>query len=309
MLRLCAPHRILLTALAAVFVWAGLAKALDTDSLRPALRFLLSDIAAGSLRPIGMACGLAGFEVFLGVALLLSAARPLVLFAGAVIVTYTVFLGCLAAHDGAPPCACLGTSPASSDAEHHSGFVRNLGMLGALALAWARLPRARPSEPLALDDPPTSPSYFSQSHYYANLLHPAYFADRASIDQPGDFGERSRAARSFMTPYWMTHTAFARPDYWVGESPPEDLTLYAPVAVSDCAFPASKGLLLHTLSGMWAPHPGLGPRHVLSVALADGSVGIRPETPWLRENSVSRPYGATPVQTMSTTSGMRGRDF
>jgi type II secretory pathway pseudopilin PulG len=166
-----------------------------------------------------------------------------------------------------------------------------------------------PGEPwrgLTLTGTPDTPSYFSQSRYYANLLVTAYYADRAGIDTPGDFGAASRASPSFFTPYCMTQGAFAAPPYWVGDAPPDSLTHYRPVATSECLFPASKALLMHWTSGNFI---NTDDPEMISVALVDGSASRRRITPELAANTVNRPYGSAPVPTLATIHGIAGRDF
>lgn len=156
-----------------------------------------------------------------------------------------------------------------------------------------------------------NPSYFAQTMYYANLLVPGYFDARSAIDWPGTYGQRSRGDVHFISPYEMTATAFAAPRYWLGDDPPDDLSLYRAVRVEECAFPSNKGLLLHFLSGVWDDSgSGTAPLSYFSAAV-DGAASSHPmpDERALDALIVSRAYGAQPVVTISTRGGMGGRDF
>lgn len=176
-----------------------------------------------------------------------------------------------------------------------------------------------PWQPLRIDGEPLQtsyfggrPPYFVQSNYYGNLLMRGYFDSRASIDWPDAYGKRSRSDPHFITPYWMTATAFAPPRYWQGDMTPQNLFLYRGVRSDECVFPASKGLLIHVLSTFSArTEAGLGATHRYIAAAVDQSAAVRsmPPEDELYDNLVSRPYGAPPVITMSTRNGMAGRDF
>lgn len=162
---------------------------------------------------------------------------------------------------------------------------------------------------LTLDQTPAPASYFSQSAYYINLLYPSYFSERADVDQPGDYGVSSRQSVHFMTPYRMTQGAFAAPEYWRGDSPPTDLTLYRSVRVHEALFPGQKVLILHMLSDYFgAGRRGEDPGRV-AVVMMDGGASRRPVTDAFEESTINRPYGSIPVPGLATVGGLAGRDF
>lgn len=153
----------------------------------------------------------------------------------------------------------------------------------------------------------TPASYFSQSRLYVNLLHDGYFSDRRGLIYPG-VEELAASDRDFITPYQMTTGAFAAPAYWVGEEPPPTLGHFRGVGLHEAVFPSAKGLILHTLSGVFDPNDRLKTQ-TLSVALVDGSAGSRMSEPFMWERVPDRPYGGSPLPVIKTPHGLAGRDF
>jgi uncharacterized membrane protein len=152
-------------------------------------------------------------------------------------------------------------------------------------------------------------SYFGgQSATYVNLLTPHYFADRASIDTPGDYGARSREAQSFVSPYMLTFGAFAPNAYWVGERAPDDLGLYRGATRGECVFPANKAMLIHMLSGMYA-NPANTSQWLVIGSRMDGSALSTVLSPDFADRLSTRPYGCQPIPFMATQGGLAGRDF
>lgn len=129
-------------------------------------------------------------------------------------------------------------------------YVDRLPYLGVPGKPWEGvfIEGRRPEVSYLITDPP---SYFSQGSLYANLLYEGYLADRVPLLFPA-YAEQARADRDFMTPYYMTLGAFAAPAYWIGNDVPSPLSHYRAVALSEAAFPSSKGLILHGLSGVQA---------------------------------------------------------
>lgn len=150
--------------------------------------------------------------------------------------------------------------------------------------------------------------YFSQDQYFQNLLVPGYWQDRRALEYPGGYGDRWRDEKVFASAYWMTGTAFASPRYFEGERPPLDLTLFRRAFLHETAFPSSKGLLIHKLSGLWGQTRGLGAPMTLNVACADGSAGARPAQKALDE-VVERPFGSPSLPVIATRNGLAGVDF
>lgn len=150
--------------------------------------------------------------------------------------------------------------------------------------------------------------YFGQSRYFGNLLAPTYFADARSITLPSQRGRRDADGAAFACTFHLTQTAFAGPAYWHDGPPPGDLTLYRSTKIHEAVFPSSKALLLHTFSGIYGT--GVGHDEAgIDVALFDGSAGRRRIVPGLTDFTADRPFGVAPMPTMSTRSGLAGRDF
>jgi len=158
---------------------------------------------------------------------------------------------------------------------------------------------------------PDGPAYFMQTMYYANLLVPTWFASRNALEGDSGVWLKSKNDVHFITPYRMTATAFAAPEYWVGEEPPESLSLFRPVRTGEARFPSNKGLILHQLSGAFNPSGRSPAPDAYLAAAVDGSAATHPmpSEEELEANSVDRPYGAPPLVTMTTVGGMAGRDF
>lgn len=185
----------------------------------------------------------------------------------------------------------------------HRGHLPYLGVPGR---PWegAWIDGERPDVSYLLSDPP---SYFSQSTLYANLLCDGYFDGRASLLYAA-FVDEASGDRHFVTPYLMTLGAFAAPSYWIGETPPETLSVYRAVGFHEAAFPSAKGLILHSGSGVFHPNPRLATDN-LNVCLVDGSAGSRVAESTMWDRVVSRPYGGMPLPVVNTPAGLAGRDF
>lgn len=107
--------------------------------------------------------------------------------------------------------------------------------------------------------------------------------------------------------FLMTACAAAAPQYWIGDLPPNDRTLFRPAHVTEMKSPSAKGLLMH--ASIESESEYLGPFHVL-VAMGDGSAGRKP---WLGNTDpdrfVVRYYGAWPRHILTTRGGIAGRDY
>jgi hypothetical protein len=150
-------------------------------------------------------------------------------------------------------------------------------------------------------------SYFSQSLLYVNLLHNGYFGDKRVLLFPG-VEELAANDLDFITPYQMTTGAFAAPTYWIGEEPPLTLGHFRGVGLHEALFPSAKGLILHTLSGVFDPNDRLK-TNTFSVALVDGSAGSKVSDSFMWERVPNRPYGGSPFPIIKTPHGIAGRDF
>lgn len=179
------------------------------------------------------------------------------------------------------------------------------------ALPYAGSP-GRPWEGFSMEVQRPPSGYFGQMRYYANLLVDRWYADRRSLMGPRQARLRETEAgdkpRLFDSSYWLTQGAFAAPSYWVGQSPPPDLSLYRAVRLSEALFPSSKVLILHSLSGFLSTGVQHDPR-AADAALVDGSAGRRAMSVELVESGLSRPYGCAPLPMVASPQGIAGRDF
>ncbi len=171
---------------------------------------------------------------------------------------------------------------------------------------------ATPAKPwlgVTLPDLPYPVSYFGgQSATYANLLVPHYFQDRAAIDTPGDYGARSRASASFISPFFLTYGAFAPNAYWSSEKAPDGLTLYRSSTRSQCLYPSNKAALVHFMSGMYNRAASIAANNVLISRFDGSSMSITLPADY-QNNLPERPYGCQPIPFVSTHNGLAGRDF
>ncbi|MBU6412557.1 MAG: type II secretion system GspH family protein [Planctomycetes bacterium] len=211
--------------------------------------------------------------------------------------------------------------PALASSRDQARQIRTLSVLHHLSLATMsyaddyrdKFPfTATPEKPwlgVVLAGLPYSVSYFGgQSSTYANLLVPHYFQDRAVIDTPGEYGERSRASESFVSPFLLTYGAFAPNPYWQGETAPDDLLLYQGAPRYSCTFPSNKAMLMHSLSGMFSQQSPSTQLLVLGTRM-DGS-GITVVLPHdYKDRLADRPYGCQPIPFLATQGGLAGRDF
>lgn len=199
--------------------------------------------------------------------------------------------------------------------------VRTLGTLRQLSIAldmyvddhqdhfpFTAVPQ-KPWLGVDLPDLPYPVSYFGgQSATYANLLVPHYFQDRASIDTPGEYGARSRASGSFMSPYLLTYGAFAPNAYWTaGEKAPDGLSFYQSTTRASCLYPSNKAALIHFMSGMYL-RSAAAPQTVL-VSRMDGAGASTLLPAGYQGNLPDRPYGCQPIPFVATRDGLAGRDF
>jgi prepilin-type N-terminal cleavage/methylation domain-containing protein len=158
---------------------------------------------------------------------------------------------------------------------------------------------------------PDSSAYFQQAAYYASLLHPEYYSDRASIEskQWSSQGNVSGEIPGLVgTLFFLTQTAFAAPSYFGAFDTPDDDSLYRPVRTSECAFPSAKILILDMKAGAYASPEGLYDRNKVVVAMTDGS-GAFHECNIETDNVSFRPLFGLPFVGMTTHDGIAGRDF
>jgi hypothetical protein len=150
--------------------------------------------------------------------------------------------------------------------------------------------------------------YFRQSWFVFSLVYPNYLDSREFLMYDP---LRLRYPDGIIhSRFDVSHTAFASPPYWRGANPPDDLSLYVGMRVSQAAFPSSKGLLYDQQMSLQldlASRRGeYGPWLISRV---DGSAFAERYDPSYEQPSL-RPYGAAPIPGMMTTvDGFEGRDF
>lgn len=140
-------------------------------------------------------------------------------------------------------------------------------------------------------------------HVFADDPHADWFI----CDVPG----AQRSTNPFIsTNFRLTHTTSAIPTYWMGEEPPEDLSMLRGVTVADVRYPSSKGILLDVRTGMFSPNEPERESGRMTVAWADGSVNrSRPTNPHPESWGVQRSgLGAISYPIMTTARGVWGRD-
>lgn len=146
-----------------------------------------------------------------------------------------------------------------------------------------------------------APSYFAgQAALWptALLAHGVDLSRLPFTSRPQDGPPRIR------TYLWMTHAAVARPEYWVGRDPPDfpPPQVFSGVRLDESVFPSNKGLLasvsaLEQKSTSW------------EVGFCDGSASIRSIYDPPVQVPLLRPYGQLDWRVLSTSEGIRGRDY
>ncbi len=104
------------------------------------------------------------------------------------------------------------------------------------------------------------------------------------------------------TYYWLTNSAHARPEFWVGIDPPLDASkLFTGVRMGEVVYPNNKGLLVDV--GHLTDHT-----ENWAVAFFDGSVLLKSTINPSVYADIQR-YGAYPYRVVVTEEGIRGRDY
>lgn len=153
---------------------------------------------------------------------------------------------------------------------------------------------------LAWPHPGSPPSYFrGQSRFWPTVLL-THGLDLSGLQQNAMHDDVSGVVGTYV---WLTHAAAARPRYWVGTDPPPDASLFSGVRLSECAFPANKGLLVDVANLEDDPSGWV-------VAMADGSTARRSTTdPSMKVEGLPRPFGSLDWRVMKTPEGILGRDY
>lgn len=179
---------------------------------------------------------------------------------------------------------------------------------------------------LGIPGDPTSPTTIhgvdisnAQGGYFRRLgaLWPSavgpYITGRPQLDSYPSFSpyEQNHVTYEHIlsTRFWMTHTAFALPEFWDPMvSEPSD-TLLDGTRSTHVRHPARKGLLLDISSPFFlsAFAAQRAESNVIHVLMADGSGGSYPGNP--QAPFVRRRHAASPLPIMSTAHGLRGVDF
>lgn len=144
------------------------------------------------------------------------------------------------------------------------------------------------------------PSYFrGQSRFWPTALL-AHGLDLSGLHQNAMHDDVSGVVGTYV---WLTHAAAARPRYWVGIDPPPEASLFSGVRLSECAFPAQKGLLADVANLDEDPSGWV-------VAMADGSTARRSTTdPPMKVEDLPRPFGSLDWRVLKTPEGILGRDY
>lgn len=155
------------------------------------------------------------------------------------------------------------------------------------------------------------PGYFANSRFWTEAFEShvqqslSGIASTRNLD--GTLAVREKYGRPdlVITYFLLSHATSAAPAYWVGEFPPDDLSLYRAMRSTDTRYPSAKGLLVdlnedvfnaETADDRW------------SVGMADGSAAVRPRRLIGHEN-LQRPYGAIFWPVLTTPEGLHGRDY
>ncbi len=145
-----------------------------------------------------------------------------------------------------------------------------------------------------------TPSYFrGQSTYWMTALQ------RVGLDLPelSAVTKTSQDRPALSAFYWLTHAAFARPEYWEGTQTPSKPELYAGVRMDEVTYPSGKGLLCD-VSQFEADES------VWGVWFGDGSASrMNLLDPPFSVPDLRRPYQALPWRVLTTPAGVRGRDY
>ncbi len=172
---------------------------------------------------------------------------------------------------------------------------------------------ASPHTVLGVDISNAQGSYFQRlGAFWGSVVGP-YMTGRPSLDAFPPFTPWRRDGIVYenvvTSRFWMSHTAFALPDYWDPMVVSPSVSLLDGTRTTHVKHPARKGLLLDIASPALLSEPTTdGPAsNVIHVLMADGAAVIQqfePQAPFVR-----RPYSASPLPIMSTQHGLRGVDF
>jgi len=167
---------------------------------------------------------------------------------------------------------------------------------------------ATPGDPFAtvMVDGAAVPGEFfmAQAKYWLFLVRP-YVDGIETFRHPRDSHDDSPP----LARYWLTQTAFADTEYWVGEFPPAGLSWFRGQRTASVAFPSSKSMLVDISGGVFAANHA--PGFTLLHGMCDGSAisfngdSLAPE----EACTVDRPFGAIHWRGLSTLGGLGGRDI
>lgn len=160
----------------------------------------------------------------------------------------------------------------------------------------------------------TTPYFGALGSMWVAVVVPRYFSSQQAVEfEDWHYTKRDRIWPDyvFATQYGMTLGAFAAPEYWHGDKPPEDLSLLHAMRIDQTRFPSQKVLLLKTGDADRTLHYALNVgRWQTTAGLVDGSarIVIWPDD-LLSDNWVYRPFGGRPWAGVATRDGLGGRDF
>jgi len=166
-----------------------------------------------------------------------------------------------------------------------------------------------PGDPTApsprLKDLTYPPSYFGAHRvFWATLLADGEYLTPSLCENRGPDQAPTPAGEPFNTVYFFTQATAAAPAFWVGDTPPNDLSLFRGVRLSRVLFPSAKGLIAYAGWKDFTPSPD---PTVFSwpVGFADGSVSVEK----LDDTSIWRGFGASSWIVCATEKGVEGRDY
>lgn len=157
-------------------------------------------------------------------------------------------------------------------------------------------------------------AYFdAQKWLWANFIWPDFLpCPRTALERP-ELREVNESTRGFpsgviVSEVFLTFNSAASPRYWSGErlGLPRLLAFGAlrPMRLDQVRFPASKGLLMFGQGFSFADDRGLA-----FVATADGAARFHRYAAFDPTRVVTRPFGAFPINVMSTRDGFEGTDY
>ena len=210
------------------------------------------------------------------------------------------------------------TLPALRGSKEAAGGTENASAEKQLLTATSLYVEAYAGYPPYLTVPgdPTAPSprlgsgsansYFRvHREYWATLLADGEYIIPSLCENREPDQAPTPAGEPFRTVYFFTQATAAEPAFWVGEMPPNDLSLFRGVRLSRVQFPSAKGLIAYA---GWGDDVTPSPDPTVfswPVGFADGSVSVEK----LDDTAIWRGFGASSWIVCTTEKGVEGRDY